>query len=41
VLAYEKDKYEKWNNRVVVFADGHVETMDDNDFQKLKKDQHF
>ncbi len=37
VLAYEKDKYEKWNNRVVVFADGHVETMDDNEFQKLTK----
>ena len=37
ILAYEKDKYVKWNNRVVVFGDGRVETMEDNAFQAALK----
>jgi hypothetical protein len=37
ILAYEKDKYEKWNNRVVLFGDGRVETMEDTAFQTALK----
>jgi hypothetical protein len=39
VLAYEKDVYQKWNNRLVLFADGSVEMMLDPDFQKALKGQ--
>jgi len=35
VLAYEKEAYEKWHNRLVLFADGAVETLDDVTFKKL------
>ena len=37
VLAYEKDKYEKWNSRVVVFGDGHVDTLKEPEFQAALK----
>jgi hypothetical protein len=37
VLAYEKDVYQKFNNRLVLFADGAVEMMEDADFQKALK----
>jgi hypothetical protein len=37
VLAYEKDVYQKFNNHLVLFADGAVEMMEDADFQKALK----
>ena len=39
VLAYEKDVYQKWNNRLVLFEDGSVEMMEDTAFQKALKGQ--
>jgi hypothetical protein len=33
IILYEKNVYQKWNNRVVAFGDGHVATMSDPDFQ--------
>ena len=37
LIAYEKDKYEKWNNRVVLFSDGHVETLEEEAFRAALK----
>jgi hypothetical protein len=37
VLAYEKDKYEKWNNRVVLFVNGDVQTLEEAEFQEALK----
>jgi hypothetical protein len=37
VVAYERDAFELHNNRLVLFGDGHVDTMLDPDFQRLMK----
>jgi hypothetical protein len=40
VLAYEKDVYQKWNNRLVLFGDcNSVRMMEDAEFQKVLKGQ--
>jgi len=37
VLAYEKEPYKKWNNRVVLLGGGAVELMSDGEFQEALK----
>jgi prepilin-type processing-associated H-X9-DG protein len=37
ILAYEKEAYAKWNNRVVLFGDGHVEHLTDPELQEALK----
>ena len=39
VVAHEKQPFALRNNRVVAFGDGHVETMQDEDFQRIIKAQ--
>ncbi len=39
VLAYEKEPYKKWNNRVVLLGGGAVELMDNSAFQAALKGQ--
>lgn len=39
VLAYEKDPYKKWNNRIVLKGGGAVKMMDDPEFQAALKAQ--
>jgi hypothetical protein len=39
VLAYEKEPYKKWNNRVVLLGGGAVELMGDAEFQAALKGQ--
>lgn len=37
VLAYEKDDFKLWHNRLVLFADGAVQMMVQDDFEKALK----
>jgi hypothetical protein len=37
VILYEKNVYQKWNNRVAAFGDGHVATLNEPDFQAALK----
>jgi hypothetical protein len=37
VLAYEKEPYKKWNNRVVLLGGGAVQVMTDAEFQAALK----
>lgn len=37
VLAYEKEPYKKWNNRVVLRAGGAIKVMEDAEFQEALK----
>lgn len=39
VLAYEKEPYKKWNNRVVLLGGGSVQLMTDAEFQAALKGQ--
>lgn len=39
IIAHEKQAFALRNNRVVAFGDGHVETMQDEDFQRIIKAQ--
>jgi hypothetical protein len=39
VLAYEKDDFKLWHNRLVLFADGSVQMMVQDDFEKALKGQ--
>ena len=39
IVAHEKEAFKLRNNRVVAFGDTHVETMQDEDFQRIIKAQ--